>query len=673
MNGVSVTVQRVGTDAVGTATTDDALADLTTAGMNGNIVLESTTGDITLTDGTFVWMPMTPGDAVNANGEGNVRIAALAGSVTAQADVRSADGNLTVFGAQNVAQEAGVDLVTAAGSIDIEGTAGSVTMNDTATAQSASADVRVVAGTDVAIGNLQTATNVSVTAGGAITDAGDVNIDVMAAGLRISANGAGTGTDALDVTVDTLSASVDAGGLFVTETSGITIGDVGATVARVDASGNSATSVSDAAQSDLVGANGGAIVVTATLGDVTLTDGTATADGSAITAGGAGHVRIDAQDGSVLVQASVGSDTGSITLTAAEVTTQSMGTAITSGGAGSIDVTSMDGAFSQGMGATIDGGMGGVRLSASTDLTLWSVATTGDASLIATAGSVEGQADATTLSVGGLRMEAGTTIGAANALQIDATTLSARAGGSVTVTDVAGLTVGDVEVTVQQVGADGLTSAVTDAAQGDVVTTNDGAVTLTVSTGDLTLNDGMASDDDLAIVAGGTGVIQVSVLGGAFAADGGLASTSGDVDVSATGDVVFTDAAGIAAATTETVSITSATGSVSQSATSVVTNTVGDVAITAEGSVLLGQVVTPADVLVTTTTGFASGQAGAALNVDAATLQITSPFGTAAEPVRLAEGLIFIEGLPTTIDVDRLFFISSDDSITFDGVVGCGC
>ena len=218
----------------------------------------------------------------------------------------------------NVSTTVDVDLVTGAGTIDVEGTAGAVTMNDTATAQAGTGDVRLVAGTDAAIGSLQTDANVSVIAGSAIIDGGETNIDVAAAGLRMRAGTAiATNADAIETTVATLTARAEAGGIFLLESDGVTVDDVTVTVQRVaDAS---LTATVDAIQSDLKtnGADGD-VVLESTTGDVTLNDGTAADDdaGDAVNANGAGDVLIRALDGSITANADVRSTDGNLSILA---------------------------------------------------------------------------------------------------------------------------------------------------------------------------------------------------------------------------------------------------------------------------------------------------------------------------------------------------------------------
>src|SRR5690606_19233578 len=94
---VGVTVQDVVANATLSAVVDATQSDLTT-GLNGNIVLVATLGDITLNDGTAP----AGGNAVVANGSGSILIDAVAGAVIANADLRSGTGHLTVKAATNI-------------------------------------------------------------------------------------------------------------------------------------------------------------------------------------------------------------------------------------------------------------------------------------------------------------------------------------------------------------------------------------------------------------------------------------------------------------------------------------------------------------------------------------------------------------------------------------------
>ena len=73
-----------------TGANDGCSSDLKTNGADGDVVLEDAIIGTAADDDA--------GDAVNANGAGDVLIRALDGSITANADVRSTDGNLSILG-----------------------------------------------------------------------------------------------------------------------------------------------------------------------------------------------------------------------------------------------------------------------------------------------------------------------------------------------------------------------------------------------------------------------------------------------------------------------------------------------------------------------------------------------------------------------------------------------
>jgi hypothetical protein len=113
---VSVTVRDFTATATTVPVTDASQSDLVTSAANGNIVLVATTGNITLNDGTDVASPFednTDGKAVSAHGTGSVLIDALAGSVTANADISSTSGHLTLKAGTSMDLTATVDVSTA--------------------------------------------------------------------------------------------------------------------------------------------------------------------------------------------------------------------------------------------------------------------------------------------------------------------------------------------------------------------------------------------------------------------------------------------------------------------------------------------------------------------------------------------------------------------------------
>mgnify|MGYP000243528343 CR=1 FL=1 len=147
-------------------------------------------------------------------------------------------------------------------------------------------------------------------------DGDDTDNDVTALGLRIDA-GKGVGllagnslslpVNALETSVDTLSVWVAGDdGINILEADTVTVGDVvspldGASSVTVERVGVDSTSTTqtEAIQSDLVTTNtngdNGSIVLRTEAGSITLTDGTAPDDGSAVSAHGSGNVLIAAE------------------------------------------------------------------------------------------------------------------------------------------------------------------------------------------------------------------------------------------------------------------------------------------------------------------------------------------------------------------------------------------
>ncbi|RUT67574.1 hypothetical protein D0817_25735, partial [Flavobacterium cupreum] len=89
----------------------------------------------------------------------------------------------------------------------------------------------------------------------------ETEVDIVAAGLQLSAAfGIGSGANALETTVGTLSAQTGAGGLFIVESDGLTVGAVTVQANRVDASA-AATTTLNAAQASFFSLAGGSLVL----------------------------------------------------------------------------------------------------------------------------------------------------------------------------------------------------------------------------------------------------------------------------------------------------------------------------------------------------------------------------------------------------------------------------
>lgn len=144
---------------------------------------------------------------------------------------------IDVVAARNVTMADGTSVTTTDGDARIEATAGTITSE---TVTLGTGNLNLIAGLDIADldgSSLITANGLMMTAG----------------------SGIGSSANVLNTAVGTLAASAAADGIFVTETSGLTIGDVITTVQRVDSTGlDSNLSATQGNQEDLTTTSDGA-------------------------------------------------------------------------------------------------------------------------------------------------------------------------------------------------------------------------------------------------------------------------------------------------------------------------------------------------------------------------------------------------------------------------------
>ena len=204
--------------------------------------------------------------------------------------------------------------------------------------------------------------SVAVVASGSVLDAaGDSTgaTNVFANGLRVSASSLGAqgaNPNAIETEVLTLAVSAGAGGINVADDSALNIGSVGAVlVNRVTGSGG-VTAVPDPAESALVG-----LSTTASSNGSIVARSTTLTVSNAVSANGSGNVLLQAQAGTLAVNAAVGSGSGPISLLSAGP--QSYGAAgdISTGGAGELDV-SAGGAIVMNAGTVLQTAGGDIRL-----------------------------------------------------------------------------------------------------------------------------------------------------------------------------------------------------------------------------------------------------------------------------------------------------------------------
>ncbi len=124
VDNVAVEINRVAADTT-TAPVASSLSDLVTTN-NGSIVLRTLNGNITLNDGTVA----VDNIAVSADGTGNLLIEAAdaAGDITANADLLSGTGHITVLAGHDLTFASTADVITsAAGTLNLVAGTGSLT------------------------------------------------------------------------------------------------------------------------------------------------------------------------------------------------------------------------------------------------------------------------------------------------------------------------------------------------------------------------------------------------------------------------------------------------------------------------------------------------------------------------------------------------------------------
>ncbi|MEX2443988.1 MAG: hypothetical protein WD492_10305 [Alkalispirochaeta sp.] len=623
VDDASATVQRVASDGTSSGVPDTTQSDLRTSGGDGSIVLRTTNGTIILNDGTAG----SDNTAVSANGSGNLLIEAggTGQDITANADVLSGSGNISVIAAAGVSLAATVDVTTGiTGTLDLEATSGSVTMADDSRLTAVDGDIRILAGTDVSLGGVATSNgSVSITAtSGNILDGGDTDTDIAAEGLRFEAGTGfgndGTTVDAIDTSVTTVSGRATSGGIYIVEADGITVDDASATVQRV-ASDATTSAVTDATRADLrTTAGSGSIVVRTTDGTITLNDGTVLADGSAgtdntaVSANGSGNILVQAQGTGqdITANADLLSGSGNVSVIAADNLDLGATVDVTTGITGTLDLEATAGSITMADDSRVTAADGDIRLLAEVDVTLGGVATTnGSVSVTATSGDIlDGGDTDTDIAAVGLRFEAGTGFGndgtTVDAIDTNVTTVSGRAtSGGIYIAEADGITVGDTSATVQRVAADATTSGVTDATQSDLrTTTGNGSIEL-VAAGAISLNDGTAPNDQTAVSADGSGTIELTATAGTMTLSAALQSGSGTIALDGDsitqnedGDIT-TGGAGTISVTADVASITMIDGAVTQSGD-------GSITYTAENDLTVGEIVSSnGDVALTASSG----------------------------------------------------------------------
>ncbi len=573
-----VRVQADGTVLAG-ALQDSALVGIASAGalvLRVNAALQGSVAAALSATGNLLLQ--TQGAAADLQANGAIASSAGHVSLLAGRDLRLGGAVSTATAARSLDLEAGRDILLAEGS--------SVTSRNGA--------IRLQAGGSATLESLNAGSaGVAVQAGGGIVDGdapGDVEIDITAAGVLLQAGDAvGQGANALETAATTLSASAAAGGVFLTESSGLRVDTVSVTVNRVAADA-SAAALAAATQEDLRTGEASALTLTVLAGDLTVAGGSVSA-ASGINSGGA--VLLDARAGKVQLDAALQSAGGAVSLLARTDLALAAAGDIATSGAATVDLQA-GGNMTMADGATVQSGSGNLRLAVTGTLTLGALQTTGDVSLAARSVTDSGSADLDIAAASLRLVTTGSSPGqgfgtGAQAIDLKVARLAANVAG----TGAGGLFVREADdllvdtvaaIAVDRVAADGTLSrgSSTDAALSDLV--SQGNVVLTSSTGGVVLRDGNA--DNQALQA--TGNVRVDAVAGGLQVDGAVRTTAGHVSLLASGPINLN--ADVAIARTGRTLDLQAGGDLIMATAAVVSTVNSDVRLQAGGQLALGQV-----------------------------------------------------------------------------------
>ncbi len=550
-----------------TVTDDQALAGLKTTQGSGDLVLVNLAGDLA------VVQPVT------AHGDGNILLVAV-NDLAVQSAIGSTSGNISILAGGDLTQTSTGDIATGDGTVDVQAATGSIAMSAGASAATLNRNIRYQAGANVSLGMLNAGSgNVGVIAGGSISDNDAAALNVSGAEIRLeAADGIGTGSNAIDVAAGTLAASAGADGVFLSEADALTVGEVAdVRVSRVQTNGT------DVLTPAVAGPNLAGIVAAGGDGSIVLR----TAHGSlvvdrAIAAAGLGNVLLQTRtasathDKDLTLNASVSSVMGNVSLIADRNIVQNVAGDVTAGGAGTIDVQAQNGSVTMndnGADSAVTTTAGGnIRYVASGNVLVGSLnAGSGDLSVLA-GGDILDNGDTLTDLVGAnLRLDvAGSVARGSNHLETAVGTLAARAVKGLYLTEGGDLAIDTVSaISVNRVDVDGTVPAgmvQTDSALSEIRITENGNLVLDLTNGTLSVEKEILTEGNgnIRLTAKTTGANDKDI-----ALNAPVTSTTRNVTLIANRNVTQTAAGDVTAGGTldveaETGSILMTDGAVSQ-------------------------------------------------------------------------------------------------------------
>lgn len=541
------------------------------SGANG-IALTTQGGSITLAagGGNHISLAGTGALSLTALGTGSdinllAPVSLVSGAATfsaADAFTSSAAGTISASGASAVGITAGTGALTLGAAVTTVGgtltlsSGGALDLTGVTLDAGPGGAIALTSAGDLKVGVISAASSIALTStGGAILDAlagnGANLVGDNAAVTLTAANGVGTGAAPLMTTIGSLTATVSgsSGGVFVSESTALSIASGGLTTA-----------------------GSGAIVVRNSAADLTAT--------GAVHANGTGHILLEAIAGNLSVQSDVLAQGGSISLVAGAALSAT-GTAVRAQGANQTLDLRAGTSFTQGGATLLATANAAQRLQAGTAIALAGVdAGTGAVTVIA-GGAVTAVSQTATVTAASLRVQsgAGIAMGAAP-LQTKVATLAASGAGNLAFNEFDGVAVGSVaEAAVNRVGGTGTATATTPA----------GALAgLFTSNGEIVLNAGGAVSLDSAVNATAIAGSHLRVSAGTtLAVNAAVSSTGGLVSLLAGGAI--THAAAGSVTTTAQVIDEQAGGAITMAAGTAVNTAGGRLRLQAAGALTLGQ------------------------------------------------------------------------------------
>jgi hypothetical protein len=609
------TVRRVGADGSLSTVTPTDVQGL--SGGNAPLVLRLLGGALTV-------------DAA-VQTQGGAILVDAGGAVSLNAVLQSNGGAISLLAGGAMVQAAAGTVRSAGGAIDLQG-GGAWTMAQGSSVASAGGSLRLATTGALALAQLDAGSGAMSVKAGQVKDLAneaDAQADLIAASLMLrttgtaAADGVGSGSDAVELAVQRLAADTAGGGVFLVQAGDLLVDGLASFAgARVQLDGTLAgAAVVDAA---LAGLRSSASLVLAGTGSLSVLAASA-ANGTVLLTSASDLSVAAALAGTAAMSLNAGRDL------------QLNANVSSSGSTRSLDlVAARD--ITQAQGASLQTANGVIALQAGRDIALEALnAGTAGAALIAVGSIRDGDAagDAETdVTAAALRLTAGEGVGeGANALETTVTSLSANAA-SLALTQTQALAIDRVATSLQRVAADGSTQSLDLGAQEDLVAAN-GALLLTVNSGDLTVNGGTASPGQ-AVNAGGA--LLLRAVTGSLAVKAGLAA-AGNASLRAGGELSFTASGDVALAGSSSLDA-EAGASIVMADGSVISSGSGSLRLAATVNLAVGALQTGGDVSllarnITDAGGAETDVTARALRVQTTGAGTTQGFGTGAAPLQL--------------------------------------